>query len=285
MPNAIARRRADHLRAIVARCWFARPTLLTLDEPIISFNFDDFPQSAVDNAVPILARHGLHATFYLSTSLFGYEDHAGRYVEEEAVQELIAGGHDIGCHTHGHLDVLHCSTRELEADLERYRRAFAERYGDDRSRTFSYPYGRTNLFNKRFLARHFELLRGIRTGINQGLCDLAHLRANELAGPSTIERALALVEENLRRKGLLIFFTHDVADPPSNHGCRPADFEKVVSAAVASGARIMTMDEIAAKLSKAKRSEGEVVDRAGEASAHSQPKAAGRLATGGSRPE
>lgn len=109
----------------------------------------------------------------------------------------------------------------------------------------SYPYGGTNLRNKAFLAKRFELVRGIGRGINSGVVDLANLRANELSKPDTIANALTLIEENKRLSGLLIFFTHDVDTSPSKHGCHPDEFEKVVSAATKSGARIISMDAVA----------------------------------------
>jgi peptidoglycan/xylan/chitin deacetylase (PgdA/CDA1 family) len=251
MPGPAARQKTDRPRSVLARLWHVRPHRLHFDRPLISFNFDDFPQSAADIAGPILDKYGLRATYYLSTSLFNYQDQAGRYADEVTVQKLIDDGHEIGCHSHGHIDVLHCSNRELRSDLDRFKEVYTKHYGENLPRTFSFPYGLTNLQNKRYLARRFELLRGIRAGINHGLTDLAQLKANELSRPDTIKRALSLIEDNQRLNGLLVFFTHDVDPKPSNFGCRPEDFETVVTTAVESGADIVTMEQVADRLSAA----------------------------------
>ena len=198
MPKAVTRSWGDRWHSLIVRLYHARPRWLSLDQPIISFCFDDFPQSAADAGADILARSGHRGTFYLSTALDGYEDQAGRYADFATVRRLIADGHDIGCHTHDHIDLLHSTRRSLKADLEHYRRRSSEELDEHRPRTFSYPYGLTNLRNKHYLAGKFDLVRGIRAGINHDLTDLAHLKANELAGPETIERALALIEENSR---------------------------------------------------------------------------------------
>lgn len=245
MPKPPEKRRTDRLHMGLARRWLTKPHKLRLAEPIISFQFDDFPVSAVGNGADILRRHDKHGTFYLSTSLYGYEDEAGRYADQPMVRGLIEAGHCIGCHTHGHIDLLHRSSAELDADLECYERTFRRDFGGAMPRTFAYPYGLMSLGNKKYLARRFELARGIRSGINVGKIDLANLRANELAASETIEKAKMLIEENMKARGLLIFFTHDVQEKASPYGCTPRDFEHVVAKAKASGARILTMDEIA----------------------------------------
>lgn len=237
--------KTHRLRSLMVRLWKTKPRRLRLDKPVICFNFDDFPLSAAENGGAILRRYGHRATYYLSTTLFDYEDHAGRYANPSTVRQLIADGHCIGCHTHGHIDLTRCSTKALKADLASFQQVFNQHFDIQAPRTLSYPYGGTNLRNKAFLAKRFELIRGIGRGINSGVVDLANLRANELSKPDTIANALTLIEENKRLSGLLIFFTHDVDTSPSKHGCHPDEFEKVVNAATKSGARIISMDAAA----------------------------------------
>lgn len=250
MPAPAEKHFTDRIRMGIARRWLTRPHVLDLAEPIISFHFDDFPVSAVDHGAEILQRHGHRATYYLSTSLYDYEDDAGRYADDTMVRMLIAEGHCIGCHTHGHIDLLHSSASQLEADLERYRQAFKRDFPIREPRTFSYPYGLMNLRSKKFVAARFDLARGVRRGINHGKIDLANLCANELAGAGTIEKAVELIKENAQHKGLLIFFTHDVREAASKYGCKPEDFERIVAEATSSGAKVLTMDQIADLLNR-----------------------------------
>lgn len=245
MPEPPEKRRTDRVRMSLARRWLTKPHVLRLGTPVVSFHFDDFPVSAADHGADILRRYGQYGTFYLSTSLYGHEDDAGRYADEAMVRRLMSAGHCIGCHTHGHIDLLHSSTATLDADLQCYQQSFKRDFDREVPRTFAYPYGLMNLRNKSYLAKRFALARGVRGGINAGRIDLANLRANELAGPDSIERAHALIEENATIKGLLIFFTHDVRESASAYGCKPEQLESVVSSAAGSNARILAMDQVA----------------------------------------
>ena len=59
--------------------------------------------------------------------------------------------------------------------------------------------------------------------------------------PAAIRRA---IDESCDEKGWLIFSTHDVRENPSPYGCTPGFFEAVVSYAVQSGARILTLGSV-----------------------------------------
>jgi len=49
----------------------------------------------------------------------------------------------------------------------------------------------------------------------------------------------ALIDDNARARGWLIFATHDLSGDPSPFGCTPDFFEQVVQWSVESGARIL----------------------------------------------
>ena len=52
-------------------------------------------------------------------------------------------------------------------------------------------------------------------------------------------RVKALIDEAKAKTGWLIFYTHDVDDNPTAHGCRPKDLEDVIGAL--SDANIQTL--------------------------------------------
>src|SRR5206468_12321912 len=94
---------------------------------------------------------------------------------------------------------------------------------------------------KRVAGRHFVCCRaGGRLPINVGMADLNLLSATFLEKSRDRPDAVkALIDENTRERGWLIFATHDVSDNPSPFGCTPDFFEQVVRWAVESGARIL----------------------------------------------
>lgn len=65
---SILARRLDRAGAAA----FERKTvLLQVDEPIVSFTFDDFPKSAAQAGKDILERHGWRGSYYASGALMG----------------------------------------------------------------------------------------------------------------------------------------------------------------------------------------------------------------------
>ncbi len=225
-----------------------RPHRLMLDAPIVSFSFDDFPASAADNAAPRLEAAGMRGTFYLSTGLLGAELDGKTVADAKTVARLHAKGHEIGGHTHDHLNVQRVSGAELDADIGRNLAGIAALTGDPgrsgaRSPlSFAYPYGITALGPKRALARRFAGLRGIQPGVNRGLIDLAHLRGQELYDrTSTLADIDALLDEAERVRGWLILYTHDVVDRPSYIGCSTGYFARTVDLVRSRGFDVRTV--------------------------------------------
>ncbi len=82
--------------------------------------------------------------------------------------------------------------------------------------------------------RRFDSCRGIYQGINAGIVDLALLRVIELYDRTlTREKLDRVLRETRERNGWLIFYTHDVADPPSWIGCSPRLLRDTIAAVTA----------------------------------------------------
>src|SRR5690349_11383669 len=81
------------------------------DRPVVTFTFDDFPKSAL-NGADIVEKHGGRAGFYACTSLMGQKSPVmGEMFDAAALKELGARSHEIGAHSHSHLD---CARHKLE---------------------------------------------------------------------------------------------------------------------------------------------------------------------------
>ena len=107
---------------------------------------------------------------------------------------------------------------------------------------FSYPFGGVTPAAKHVVRHHFTSARSTLPGVNSGVIDLACLRANGLSSCTIPFRHIQrLIERNEKKRGWLIFFTHDVSDTPSRYGCTPAYFESVVKAATLSGGRVLNV--------------------------------------------
>lgn len=206
-----------------------KPHRVGLDRPVVAFTFDDFPASAADSAVPALDDAGMRGTFYLASGLMGRYENGQKIVEVEQVADIARTGHEIGGHTHGHINVQAHGRPALLADVSRNEREIAKIVGGGRPMSFAYPFGMISVPSKLALMRRYPGLRGIKIGINAGITDLAHLKSQELYDAAqdsvSIDRLLDATE---RLNGWTIFYTHDVRVDPTNIGCSPKFFAEVV---------------------------------------------------------
>lgn len=225
----------------LARALPFRPFRLELPQPVVSFSFDDFPLSAADHAAPLLEAYGARGTFYFADQLAGRHEN-GQLIADRAVAAHLAGrGHEIGGHTSGHLNVQRAAPDHLIADVAANTSVVAALSGRAPS-SFAYPFGVVSLNAKRLLAHRYAGLRGIQPGINRGWIDLAHLHAEELYDATLpLLRLNILLDDLERHGGWLIFYTHDVREPPSSIGCSPARFASVLERVTHRGIAIDTV--------------------------------------------
>lgn len=215
----------------------------------ISFCFDDFPQSAVRNAVPVLDRRAWKATWYACGSYMGRQhDTYGTMYTQQDLHNLIAEGHEIGCHTYDHIDCAKTDAAHLVAQSLRNAR-FLQAQGVMEIQSFAFPFGAASLASKQIMAGVAPALRGVQPGINRRQIDLRMLKAcgiqDNAGGCATVYKML---EELRRSEGWLIVFTHDVCDTPSPWGCTPEGFDALLDAVAQTDAEILTVGDMVARL-------------------------------------
>lgn len=231
--GALGHRAHRRFHKIVCRYRHRQRLHLQTAGGLISFTFDDFSRSAAGTAREILERHEMRGTYYVSMDRAGTTNHQGAHFEPSDLVALADAGHEIGCHTMSHHDLLDADAAALvEAELAD-NAAAVDRYLPGYSlESFAYPYGNVTPASKQLLGRHFSSCRGTERGINAGRVDRAFLRANELAGGvDSVAWAERLIRRNESARGWLVFFTHDVRPDHSPFGCSPEAFERVVAAA------------------------------------------------------
>jgi hypothetical protein len=143
------------------------------------------------------------------------------------------------------------TAEEFEASILRNREALRAHRPDLELSTLAFPYGHAEIRTERVARKYYACARTGWKGINRGRIDLLRLRTYPLGRDSRDLGAMkALVDRNRDLRGWLIFFTHDVADEPSDWGCTPRLLEDVISHAAATGATILNIGEARALLEK-----------------------------------
>jgi len=241
-----------------ARLFCRKQVVVRTEAPIISFTFDDFPRSAFLEAGSILRRYAMLGTYYVSLSLMGKQSPVGPMFQAGDLKELVHLGHELGCHTFGHCHSWNTPPDVYERAILQNQEALRELLPGASFRTFAYPYSAPRLAVKKVASRHFLCSRGggMKPGryllrhagggqtFNFGITDLNYLCAFFLEkSRENPEAVKSLIDRNARARGWLIFATHDVCAAPSPFGCTTYFFEKVVTWALESGARILPVVE------------------------------------------
>jgi peptidoglycan/xylan/chitin deacetylase (PgdA/CDA1 family) len=236
------RQRRERARILMSQLIATKTIVMRNHRAIISFTFDDFPRSAVTNGAEILRNYGFNGTFYFSGSMCGETISNIDYYNLSDLIALNAQGHEIGCHTFDHLPVSKLRSNILHEEIDRNASFLAERIPGLILRNFAYPFGSVSPFHKLWLQRKFASCRSTIPGLNFHQVDLGFLRAVRISKNLTDPHAIsALVRQAVAKRAWLIFYTHDVNNVPSQHGCTREIFEYAVRTAADSKADVLTV--------------------------------------------
>ncbi len=221
--------------------WFAqRRILVDPIRPIISFTFDDFPESALTVGGTILESAGARGTYYTSLGLAGQITPTGKMFNLEQLSDLIARGHELGCHTYDHCPAWETDAREFEASVERNSAALQILLPTNRYKTLSYPISYPRPATKRRMAPRFPACRGGGQTFNRGVTDANYLQSFFIEqARDNLDCIKTAIDDCVNQHGWLIFSTHDVTQAPTRYGCTPAQFAEIVRYCSAAGAQIL----------------------------------------------
>jgi peptidoglycan/xylan/chitin deacetylase (PgdA/CDA1 family) len=233
------RARASYARR-ASQFFFKRLFTIRTDRAIISFTFDDFPRSALQNGGAILRNFGLSGTYYAAFGLMARQTEVGAIFLPRDLKTLLDEGHELGCHTFDHCDSANTNPAAFENSIVKNQMALKEFFPDIRFQTFSYPRSAPQPLAKKKTEGHFVCCRGWGQIFNSGTVDLNYLSAyfleNSRNDPGAVKR---VIDDNIAARGWLIFATHDISHNSSQFGCSPEFFSEIVEYAAKSGARVL----------------------------------------------
>lgn len=231
--------------AVAAGLFMAQPTQAAVQqEAKVSFTFDDGLTSAYTQAAPILAKHGLTATNYVTTTCVGMtkapnkcaaNTRATYMTWEQIVALQNSYGWEIGSHTASHkclassrlggstdCQALPLTSAQMINELTASRAALVA-HGITPT-AFSAPYGDYNNAVLAEVAKIYSSFRGFKeTGANGYPYNdyLLHTIAVE-EGVTTVDNIKAAIDASIANKTWLILTFHDIAVTPSTN---PEDYQ------------------------------------------------------------
>lgn len=130
----------------------------------VTLTFDDGMASVYENALPVLAAHGMPSHLFLTTGALGKDNHwatqpagAPRFdmLNWDQVEACMAGGMHIEAHTECHPDLRALADADIAAECGRANDTLQRRLGRA-PRLFAYPYGRADDRVRRVAAGLYE---------------------------------------------------------------------------------------------------------------------------------
>jgi peptidoglycan/xylan/chitin deacetylase (PgdA/CDA1 family) len=237
--------RPGEVRQFLLRSMYRRTRSIDLQRPVVSFCFDDFPRTAYTAGGAILRSLGTRGTYYASLGLMNTTNELGPQLTQDDIESLLIDGHELSSHTYHHWSARRVTLDAFEKDVLHGRDAVRSMTGSDEVDNFAYPYGHVTLASKKRLTVELCSCRGIYPGINGPEIDLNLLRANSLYGDvNELPRVESLLAETARRRGWVIFYTHDVQQNPSPFGCTPALLDSVVALTLERGFQVLPVSQV-----------------------------------------
>ena len=234
----------DRLSNRIAQHWPTTPARVEPETALVSFTFDDAPDSACRTGGELMGAHGAVGTYYIAGGLIGQRTRYWQLADERQIAELHAAGHELGGHTFSHAFLPRLPHEAILAETECNRTRLAAIVPEIALENFAFPFGYGSIAAKRTLASTFRSSRSIATGLNRGRTDLQFLRANPLIDGRMDAKTIArLLDDALARKGWVIFYGHDVVRNPSPYGCSPELLETALRAACERGIACVTVAE------------------------------------------
>jgi peptidoglycan/xylan/chitin deacetylase (PgdA/CDA1 family) len=215
----------------------------------VSLTFDDFPRSAYTVGGSILKNYGVRGTYYVAIGLMNTSNALGDQFRMEDLRSAANGGHELASHTFSHQSSRAVSVAVFRDNVRKGWSAIREMGGQAPTRNFAFPYGVVTPSAKCALGKEMMSCRGTYGGVNGPYVELNLLLANSFCGdPDDLDGVAQLIRDNEKRKGWLIFYTHDVSPAPSRHGCSPRLLDSTVRMATQSGAKVLPVAEVLARI-------------------------------------
>lgn len=160
MPGSLIKRLQGKYRRTLSTVLARRLVKMQNAMPLISFTFDDFPLSALEIGGRILCSYGVRGSYYVSLGLLDRDEPTGHICSSADLTEVIAQGHELGCHTFGHADAWESDPGSFEESIWANRLRLTEILPDANFTTMSYPINTPQPDTKRRSGRHFAGCRG-----------------------------------------------------------------------------------------------------------------------------
>ena len=237
----------------------AKPGTLTTDEfsfgeapapspfarGIVSITFDDGYATDYDTALPILQKHGLHATHYVFTN--GVGDAAGGYMTADQIAALAAAGEEIGSHTVTHSRLTQLEPSEVASELANSKSILQGMVATEVA-SFALPYGDFDVQVVDQVRRHYRSCRTTISGYNTPYnIDPYRILVMPVDYATSLSQVQSWVDTARQEKYWLVLMYHRI-DDSGGSSVRAGNLDAALAYIKGSGVEVETVREALAEL-------------------------------------
>lgn len=213
------------------------------EESTVSITFDDGLYSSYSNGAKLLEDNDMQGTFYINPGLLGKK----RYMTESDIKSLMSKGHQIGSHTHTHIDLTSFHPDILRRELDQSSQ-FLNKLGINQI-DFASPYGKYDDILLPIVTERQRSHRSTEEGINTKQNFNPYKLYGFFVRKSTTEQELRdQLTKAKTKSGWIILIYHDIEVNTSDFSIDKGTFEKHLKIIRESGIKVKPVDQTLQKL-------------------------------------
>lgn len=209
---------------------------------LVSVTLDDGWTSQYQNALPILNKYGLKATFYIiSGELTDQPD----YMSAAQVKGLYAQGMEIGSHTITHSDLTQVSQTQLVQEMSQSQTTLQNAIGAPVT-NFAYPYGAYNSNTIAVGKQYYRSQRSVNAGYNsKDDFDITQLKIYEVDSNISNAQVQGWIQGAITQKAWLILVYHEIGANIGGdiYNATTANFDNQMSYLKNTGVAVVTVNQ------------------------------------------
>ncbi|HMH31063.1 MAG TPA: Ig-like domain-containing protein [Methylomirabilota bacterium] len=220
-------------------------TPVPLNRGLVSVTFDDGWANQYTNALPLLGKYGLPATFYIiSDELTDQPD----YMSAAQVKNLSTAGHEIGSHSVTHPDLTTVSQANLIKEMSQSQTVLQNLVGKPVT-DFAYPFGAYNANTIAVGKQYYQSQRTVNGGFNtKDNFDLTTLKIYEVDSNISQAQVKGWIDAAIAQKSWLVLVYHETATTPTDptddlYTTQPADLDAELAYIKNSGVATVTVNQ------------------------------------------
>lgn len=210
---------------------------------VVTFTFDDSPQSLYKNAYPLLELYGYRGTVYVITSVIGenFEDFETMSVEN--LKELQAKGWEIGSHTVNHYDLTSLHVGFIDYELLESKEQLLTLGFEVNS--LAIPYGKYDDTVNEIAKEYYSSVRPSVWGVNNiGDLDSYEIKSIWLTNTTQFEFVKQQID-SLGKDEWLVFMVHNVEDEDlGTYNISPSLLREILDYIKQKNIKVRTVSEV-----------------------------------------